>query len=54
MLAIEQLIKIILGVVVVAAVISALYFFGSQIGDFFRNLPGGGKELDKIFLSLLK
>lgn len=54
MLAIEQLIKIILGIVVVAAVISGLYFFGSQISDFFRNLPGGGEEAAKFILSLLK
>ena len=36
-----QLIKIILGVLVVVAVIISLYFaFKNQIIDFFKNLPG--------------
>ena len=50
-LAISQLIKIVLGVLVVVAVVFALYQFGSQILDFFRNLPGG--ESSKIILSLI-
>ena len=52
MLAIEQLIKIILGVVVVAAIIFALFFFGSEVSDFFKNLPGGNTT--KIFFSMIK
>tara|TARA_Y100000310_G_C20240597_1_gene604471 strand:- start:194 stop:328 length:135 start_codon:yes stop_codon:yes gene_type:complete len=44
MLAINQLIKIVLGVFVIAVVVAALYFFGSQITDFFGNLPGGSNE----------
>lgn len=40
-LAIGQLIKIILGILVVAAVIAGLYFFGSNMIDFFKNLPTG-------------
>lgn len=53
MIAIEQLIKIILGIVVVAAVVIGLYFFGSQITDFFRNLPGGNEPV-KLALHLTK
>jgi|TARA_Y100000310_G_C20539912_1_gene742713 F0F1-type ATP synthase assembly protein I len=37
----NQLIKIILGLLVVVLVVSALYFFGSNISDFFSNLSGG-------------
>jgi len=52
-LTIEQLIKIILGLLVVVAVIIGLYFaFKNQIIDFFQNLPGG-EETAKLFLSLL-
>jgi len=39
-LAISQLIKIVLGVLVVVVVVLGLYFFGEQLIDFFRNLPG--------------
>jgi len=41
MLAINQLIKIILGVFVVVAVATGLFFFGSYITDFFGNQIGG-------------
>ena len=41
MLAINQLIKILLGVFVVVAVGTSLYFFGNYITDFFGNFPGG-------------
>lgn len=40
-LTISQLIKIILGVLVVVAVISGLFLFGNYISDFFGNIPGG-------------
>ncbi|MCH9028349.1 MAG: hypothetical protein IH819_01790 [Bacteroidetes bacterium] len=40
-LTISQLIKIILGVLVVVMVVSGLYFFGSYLSDFIGNLPGG-------------
>ena len=43
MLAINQLIKMILGVFVVVAVSTGLYFFGSYITDFFKNFSGGSK-----------
>ena len=52
MLAINQLIKIVLGVFVVAAVATGLFFFGSYITDFFKNLPGG--NLSKFVLLLLR
>ena len=51
MLAINQLIKIILGVFVVVAVATSLYLFGSYITDFFKNIPGG--NLSKFILYLL-
>ena len=51
-LTIEQLIKIILGLVVVAVVIGALYFFGNNVTDFFNNLPGANNS--KFILSVLK
>jgi hypothetical protein len=52
-LTINQLIKIILGLAVVVAVITGLYFaFKNNIIDFFENLPGG--EPEQIVLSLLK
>ena len=45
-----QLIKIILGVVVVVAVIAGLYFaFKNNIIDFFENLPGGNGTGGIIF-----
>ena len=51
-LSISQLIKIILGVLVVVAVVIALYFvFKDKIGTFFQNLPG---DAPKVFLSILK
>jgi hypothetical protein len=50
-LAINQLIKILLGIVVIVVVISALFFFGSNISDFFKNLPGG--DAQEIILTLL-
>jgi len=41
-LTIEQLIKIILGLVVIVAVITGVYLvFKNQIINFFENLPGG-------------
>ena len=50
----DQLVKIILGVLVVVAVIIGLYFaFKNQIIDFFENLPGGN-ETSKLFLGLLR
>ncbi len=51
-LTVSQLIKIILGMVVVVVVILALYFiFKEKILSFFKNLPG---ESPTLFLSLLK
>ena len=44
MLAINQLIKIIIGVVVIAVVVTGLYFFGSYVSDFFGNMIGGEEE----------
>lgn len=52
MLAINQLIKIILGVFVVVAVATAFYFFGNYITDFFKNLPGG--NVPKFILLLFR
>ncbi|MCH8945902.1 MAG: hypothetical protein IIA85_03195 [Nanoarchaeota archaeon] len=40
-LTISQLIKIIIGVLVIVMVVSGLYFFGDYVSDFFGNLPGG-------------
>ena len=40
-LTISQLIKIILGVLVVVMVISGFSFFGDYLSDLFGNLPGG-------------
>lgn len=39
-LTISQLIKIIIGILVIVMVVSGLYFFGNYISDFFGNLPG--------------
>ena len=47
MLAINQLIKIVIGVVVIAVVIMGLYFFGSYVADFFGNMIGGEEEEKK-------
>ncbi|MEX0932663.1 MAG: hypothetical protein WDZ77_01005 [Candidatus Pacearchaeota archaeon] len=52
-LTISQIIKIVLGVVVIVVVISALAYFGSNIGDFFQNLPGA-TESSKFYLGLIK
>lgn len=41
-LTISQLIKIIIGILVIVMVVSGFYFFGNYISDFFGNLPGGG------------
>ncbi|MBT4258012.1 hypothetical protein HOD88_02425 [archaeon] len=51
-LAIGQLIKIILGILVVVVVIIGIgFFFKDTVLDFFRNFTGGSTEL---VLSLLK
>ena len=51
-LTIEQLIKIILGVLVAVAVIAAIgFFFKNQFFDFLKNLPG---NQTKIILGVLK
>ena len=51
-LSINQLIKMILGILVVVAVIIALYFaFKNNIIDFIQNLPG---EAPKMILGLIK
>ncbi len=47
MLAINQLIKILLGVFVVVAVAAGLYLFGIYITDFFGNFPGGIEEQEE-------
>lgn len=48
-LTISQLIKIILGVLVVVAVIGGIYLiFNGNILDFFRNLPDG--KFWRVFL----
>ena len=53
-LTIGQLIKIILGVFVVAVVILGVYFFFTNyVIDFFKNIPTG-KETGEFVLSLLK
>jgi len=53
MLTIEQLIKIILGILVFVAVVSGIYiFFRDYVIDFFMNL--GGNETPKIVLNLIK
>lgn len=51
-LTIEQLIKIILGIFVVAAVVIGLYFFfRSSIIDFFKGLSPG--NVSKFFAAIL-
>lgn len=51
-LTIEQLIKIILGVLVFVAVVVALFFFfKNQVIDFFR---GFGGNVSGIFWSLIR
>lgn len=39
-LTINQIIKIIIGVVVVAAVVGGLVLVSSDIASFFKNMPG--------------
>lgn len=52
-LQIEQLIKIILGIFVVAAVVIGIYFFfKNSIIDFFKGLSAGNST--KFFISLLR
>ena len=48
-LTIENLIKIIIGIAVVAVVVGGLFLFGNYAADFFKNLPTG-----KIYAALLK
>ena len=53
-LTISQLIKIILGVFVIAVVAIGLYFFFTNyVMEFFKSAPGA-EEVPKAFLSLLK
>ena len=53
MLTIEQLIKIILGILVFVAVVLGVYFFfKNYVIDFFKNI--GGNETAGIILSLIK
>lgn len=53
MITIEQLIKIILGIIVLVAVILGVYmFFRNYVIDFFKNV--GGKEAPALIFSLLK
>ena len=48
-LTINQLIKIILGILVVVVVIVALYFaFKERIFGFFKNLPTGAEPVNLI------
>lgn len=47
-LTIEQLIKIIIGVLVIVAVIAGLIIFGSRIFDFFGNISTGKTILGLI------
>jgi len=51
-LTIGQLIKIIIGLLVVVAVVIGIYFFGGYVNDFFKNvLPSD--ETQKIILSII-
>ena len=52
MIAINQLIKIILGVAVVVAVVLGVYFFGGYVNDFFGGLSPE-KEGTKLVLGLI-
>jgi len=53
MLTIEQLIKIILGILVFVAVVLGIYFFfRDYVIDFFKNL--GGNETSKVIFGLIK
>lgn len=52
-LAINQLIKIILGIFVVAIVIGGIYFFFTNyVIDFFKNVPTGNKTGEAILVLL--
>ena len=52
-LTVEQLIKIIIGIlVVVAVVVGVAFFFKNSIIDFFKNFAGA--ETPKILLGILK
>lgn len=49
----SQLIKIIIGIlVVVAVIVGIVFFFKDKIIDFFRNLPGA--EPEGFFIGLIK
>ena len=49
----ENLIKIILGILVVVAVVTGVYLiFKNNIIDFFKNV--GGNETGKILLGIVK
>ena len=37
----EQLIKITIGVFVIVMVVAGVYFLGSAVMDFFKNIPTG-------------
>lgn len=53
-LSISQLIKIIVGVLVVVAVVGGVYLaFKGTILDFFKNLPAGNVSSAKIWMDLL-
>lgn len=50
----EQLVKIIMGILVVAAVLIGLFFlFKNKILDYFKQLPVGNDTL-AFFMSLIK
>jgi len=52
-LEIEQLIKIIIGMIVVVAVVVGIYLiFKNQIFDFFKGFSAG--DTTKILISILK
>ena len=49
----DQLIKLIIGIVVVVVVVGGIYlFFKYNVLDFFRNL--GGNEPGKLVLNLIR
>ena len=53
MLTIEQLIKIIIGILVFVAVVLGVYlFFKNNVLDFFKNV--GGNETGKIIILMIK
>ena len=51
-LTINQLIKIIIGVLVVALVVGGLVLVSNNFTGFFKSLPGN--DSSKLFLNLLK